>query len=690
MIGSTTATALARPASLVASPAGVRYRGRRTRPPTMSITAAQSTVGPLSRPPSAPCPLGTVARPDAWRSAKRGGALAAATSATAAPWWAAQKELWREVGGEEEYRQLIADASKDGKLLVVDFYATWCHACQRVYPLLCLLAEDRKLRDKVVFAKMQIDKHKELVKKEGISALPYIRCYGAEGKLVFEGAAGPTKAKKLRLNLETALAEPGLRYWMDDTGAIQQETEQMVAFRLEKEAAAKAMAERAAAAASRSTPPSAAATPTPGRAIAASAAQPAMAGPKTSFLAKYKDSYGYGGKLDKLYHDEVGCRLEPHEHYMDYCAAALYTNSMIDATMAELKENVFGNPHSAAPSSVLTDTKIEAVRERILKYFNADPAEYQCVFTRGATASLKMVGEMFPWSQRSKFVYLRENHNSVLGQREYALAHGATFKAVDEEWVDDWVETEEEEVEMDIFATDGMGNTLVPAYNLFAFPGEDNFAGVKYPLDWVKGVQAKSGNGDVWKVMLDAAAMVHSNPLDLSAVPADFVSLSFYKMFGFPTGIGALLIRTENVELLDKVFWGGGSVSLATSDNDFHVLKCKPAERLEDGTISFLDIVALNHGFDFVESLGGVTAIQAHVTSLSDYLYTQLSHLRHTNGKPMAVVFGKHDRKDRHEVQGGIVNFELLGSDGSPLSYREVPAAPHPLRSTSRSDSGCC
>lgn len=27
---------------------------------------------------------------------------------------------------------------------------------------------------------MQIDKHKELVKKEGISALPYIRCYGAE------------------------------------------------------------------------------------------------------------------------------------------------------------------------------------------------------------------------------------------------------------------------------------------------------------------------------------------------------------------------------------------------------------------------------------------------------------------------------------------------------------------------------
>ena len=48
-------------------------------------------------------------------------------------------------------------------------------------------------------------------------------------------------------------------------------------------------------------------------------------------------------------------------------------DAQIDAVMNELKGNVFGNPHSPAPSSLLTDTEVESVRERILKYFNADP-----------------------------------------------------------------------------------------------------------------------------------------------------------------------------------------------------------------------------------------------------------------------------------------------------------------------------
>jgi selenocysteine lyase/cysteine desulfurase len=39
------------------------------------------------------------------------------------------------------------------------------------------------------------------------------------------------------------------------------------------------------------------------------------------------------------------------------------------------------------------------VRDLVLKFFNADPAEYQVVFTRSATGALKLVGETFPWSR---------------------------------------------------------------------------------------------------------------------------------------------------------------------------------------------------------------------------------------------------------------------------------------------------
>mmetsp|Transcript_24514 Transcript_24514/g.58276 ORF Transcript_24514/g.58276 Transcript_24514/m.58276 type:complete len:692 (-) Transcript_24514:359-2434(-) len=537
-----------------------------------------------------------------------------ATTATekASPWWARQKELWTEVESEEHFYELVEQAGRERKLLLIDFYATWCHACQKVYPTLCLMAEDPKLTKNILFAKLQVDKFKTLVKKEGLTMLPVVRGYGNEGKFLFECSASPKKVKKLRQNLNTVLADTSRSYYEDPMGVLQPETEEMMARKAEKEAELKRLAKEKAALAktmdnlasngngsARSVP----------RVKELNSKDPSKTQDprKRMFLEKYKADYGYGGMIDELYQREIGSRLSENEHYMDYTAAALYCNSVIDNAMNELKSAVFGNPHSAAPSSVRTDTKIEAIRERILRHFNADPAEYQCVFTRGATASLKLVGETFPWSDKSRFVYLRENHNSVLGQRQYALAHGASFQAVDEDWVDTWLfgdNSESQDIDESLASPPGDG-AEEPVYSLFAFPGEDNFAGVKYPLEWIHGVRAKSTENTKWFSMLDAAAFVHAQPLDLTAYPADFVSISFYKMFGYPTGLGALIIRTENVELLKKVFWGGGSVSLATSADNFHVLKCKPSERLEDGTVSFLDIIALEHGFNMVEKLGG-------------------------------------------------------------------------------------
>jgi hypothetical protein len=58
-------------------------------------------------------------------------------------------------------------------------------------------------------------------------------------------------------------------------------------------------------------------------------------------------------------------------------------------------------------------------------------------------------------------------------------------------------------------------------------------------------------------------------------------------------GLGALVVRVDAADILHKLFWGGGAVSLATSSADFHVLKCRPADKLEDGTVNFLDIISL-------------------------------------------------------------------------------------------------
>jgi selenocysteine lyase/cysteine desulfurase len=81
----------------------------------------------------------------------------------------------------------------------------------------------------------------------------------------------------------------------------------------------------------------------------------------------------------------------------------VYCQSQLDAIFEELRGSMFGNPHSANPSSHLSSEKVEEVRDLVLRYFKADPAEYQVVFTRGATASLKIVGETFPWGAGSTF-----------------------------------------------------------------------------------------------------------------------------------------------------------------------------------------------------------------------------------------------------------------------------------------------
>lgn len=46
---------------------------------------------------------------------------------------------------------------------------------------------------------------------------------------------------------------------------------------------------------------------------------------------------------------------------------------------------------------------VSQARLLVLRHFNADPAEYQVVFTRSATGAIKMVGETFPWSSGSAF-----------------------------------------------------------------------------------------------------------------------------------------------------------------------------------------------------------------------------------------------------------------------------------------------
>lgn len=104
-------------------------------------------------------------------------------------------------------------------------------------------------------------------------------------------------------------------------------------------------------------------------------------------------------------------------------------------------------------------------------------------------------------------------------------------------------------------------------HNLFAYPAQSNFSGVQHPLAWIPKARARG-----WDVLLDAAAYVPTNHLDLSEWHPDFVTVSFYKMFGYPTGVGALIARQEALRKLRRPWFAGGTITVASVQADQYFL----------------------------------------------------------------------------------------------------------------------
>jgi hypothetical protein len=91
-------------------------------------------------------------------------------------------------------------------------------------------------------------------------------------------------------------------------------------------------------------------------------------------------------------------------------------------------------------------------------------------------------------TSRSQFVYTRSNHNSVLGIGAYAAAAGAELVPQTDAGMESWVASLEQQQKQRP-QDQGPGSEGSPTYSLLAYPAEDNYAGVIYPLDWINRVR---------------------------------------------------------------------------------------------------------------------------------------------------------------------------------------------------------
>ena len=77
--------------------------------------------------------------------------------------------------------QTAKEAIESGKVVVIDFWATWCGPCMKLGPVVEELAE--KYADKAVIGKLNIDENDEVVAENSIRSIPTV-LYFKNGKVV--------------------------------------------------------------------------------------------------------------------------------------------------------------------------------------------------------------------------------------------------------------------------------------------------------------------------------------------------------------------------------------------------------------------------------------------------------------------------------------------------------------------------
>ena len=93
------------------------------------------------------------------------------------------------------------EAIADHRVVLVDFWATWCGPCKTMAPDLDLIA--RETEDDVLIAKVDVDKERQLVERFGIQSMPTIITFHHEGE-VHRTYVGAVPAAGLRAALADA------------------------------------------------------------------------------------------------------------------------------------------------------------------------------------------------------------------------------------------------------------------------------------------------------------------------------------------------------------------------------------------------------------------------------------------------------------------------------------------------------
>ena len=361
--------------------------------------------------------------------------------------------------------------------------------------------------------------------------------------------------------------------------------------------------------------------------------------------------------------------------YLDYAGAALPSISQQLQSMQ--LPSILANPHTTGPAASHTKLLLEQAKQLVLEllqgYSTDSHPGYDILFTSGTTEALRIIAEQFPWTccptckTQSTLVYSNHSHTSVLGMRESAMAHGGTYQEypLAAFVTTSFTSLQQQQRQQQWYPPPPPTNCSCHVQHLLVLPVECNFSGERPNLSRVLSTISSSSH---WMTMLDIAKAASTSPINLHTLNPDMACLSFYKLFGTPTGLGALLVRRNVTSTLQQSsgcrYFGGGSVNMVLPTSVI-----RKEGLVHHGTPHFRGIASIVYGVQELTAIGGMVAIQQHTMCLANELRQRLRALRHPNGTSLVQIYGNLNTTSE---SGPTVTFNLHYYDGSFVGYNEV------------------
>ena len=334
------------------------------------------------------------------------------------------------------------------------------------------------------------------------------------------------------------------------------------------------------------------------------------------------------------------------EVYLDSACQSLRPRPVIDAINKYYTEHNSCGERVKYKWGVETDEKVEATREKVLKFLKLSPRKYTVSFTLNTTYGINLILNQLDERQFKKVMTSEIEHNSpFLSTIAFSERTGLPREVM----------KRNEDGSININEYDFTDAVVV-------INCASNFDGRKLVniKDVVKAIHKAGGI-----IIIDAAqAMAHSSDI-IRGIEVDAICFSAHKLYA--PSLGVIVWRDELVKKMSVGFVGGGMVDDVKKDS--YLLSAEGKEhrytRFEAGLQAWGEIVGLGAALDWLDKLPKTTwkNLDENTQELYDFLLSsEKVHLVNTAPNPTMSFYV--DGLDSHLLGSALSRENIMARTG--------------------------